>query len=71
MFKNSSAFSLHIESIASSKRISHMDAVLQYCQENYIEPDDIKSLVNKTLRDKIENDMIEANMLPRRATLEV
>lgn len=71
MFKNSSSFSLHIESIASSKRISHMDAVLHYCEENFIEPDDIKSLINKTLRDKIENDMIEANMLPRRATLEV
>lgn len=71
MFKNASAFSLHIEQIASSRRISHMDAILHYCAENFIEPDDIKSLVNKTLRDKIENDMIEANMLPRRATLEL
>lgn len=71
MFKNASSFSLHIEQIASSKRISHMDAILHYCAENFIEPDDIKTLVNKTLRDKIENDMIEANMLPRRATLEL
>lgn len=71
MFKNAASFSMHIEEIASSKRISHMDAILHYCAENFIEPDDIKTLVNKTLRDKIENDMIEANMLPRRATLEL
>lgn len=71
MFKNSTSFSLHIENIAAAKKINHMDAVLAYCEENFIEPDDVKSLINKTLRDKIENDMIEANMLPRRATLEV
>jgi hypothetical protein len=71
MFRNSASFSLHIESIASEKRISHMDAVLLYCEENFIEPNDVKNLINKSLRDKIENDMIEANMLPRKATLEV
>jgi len=71
MFKNSSAFSLHIESLAAEKKISHMDAVLKYCEDNFIEPEDVKTLINKTLRDKIETDMIEANMLPRRATLEI
>lgn len=48
-----------------------MDAVLKYCEENYLEPDDIKSLVNKTLKDKIEMDMREANLLPKQATLDV
>lgn len=48
-----------------------MDAVLLYCEENYIEPDEIKSLVNRTLRDKIEIDMREANLLPKQATLDV
>lgn len=71
MFKNAAAFSLFIEELSSTKRISHMDAVLQYCQENYIEPDEIKSLINKTLRDKIEVDMREANLLPKQATLDV
>lgn len=71
MFKNSTAFSIHIEEIASNKRITHMEAVLDYCTQNFVEPDEIKSLINKTLKDKIENDMIEANMLPRKATLEL
>lgn len=71
MFKGASAFSLHIEEMAQKHRISHMDAVLKYCEENYLEPDDIKSLINKTLKDKIEMDMIEANMLPKQATLDI
>lgn len=71
MFKNAAQFSLHIEQIAVSKRCSHMDAVLAYCEENFIEPDEIKSLINKPLRDKIEIDMREANLLPKQAKLDV
>lgn len=71
MFKNAAQFSLHIEKIAVEKRISHMDAVLMYCEENFIEPDEVKSLINKPLRDKIEIDMREANLLPKQATLDV
>lgn len=69
MFKGASSFSLHIEEMARQHRISHMDAVLKYCADNYLEPDDIKTLVNKPLRDKIEMDMRELNMLPKQATL--
>lgn len=71
MFKNAAQFSLHIEQMAAQKRMTHMEAVLKYCEENYIEPDEIKSLINKPLRDKIEIDMREANLLPKQATLDV
>ena len=71
MFKNAASFSLHIEELARKHRVSHMDAVLKYCEDNYLEPEDIKSLINKPLKDKIENDMREANMLPKQATLDV
>jgi hypothetical protein len=71
MFKGASAFSLHIEELSKTHRISHMDAVLKYCAENFLEPDDIKSLINKTLKDKIERDMREANLLPKQATLDI
>jgi cell division ATPase FtsA len=71
MFKNASAFSLHIEELATKKKMSHMEAVLLYCEENFIEPEDIKNLINKTLKDKIESDMRAVNMLPKRATLDI
>lgn len=71
MFKNAAQFSLFIEQIAAEKRMSHMDAVLKYCEENFLEPDEVKSLINKTLKDKIEVDMREANLLPKQASLDV
>lgn len=71
MFKSAAQFSMYIEKFAHERKMSHMDAVLKYCEENYVEPDDIKHLINKSLRDKIEVDMIGENMLPKRATLEI
>jgi hypothetical protein len=71
MFKNAASFSLFIEDIVKQKRVTHMDAVLKYCADNYIEPDEIKSLINKTLKDKIEQDMRDANLLPKQATLDI
>lgn len=71
MFKTSNEFSLHIERTAREKRINHMDAVLDYCKENFVEPEDIASLINKSLKDKIEMDFREANMLPKQAQLDI
>ena len=71
MFKNSNDFSLHIEQLVRDKKISHMDAILQYCKENFIEPEDIAKLVNKSLKDKLEVNFREENYLPKQAKLDV
>jgi hypothetical protein len=71
MFKTSNEFSLHIEKQARERRMSHMDAVLQYCKENYLEPEDVVRYINKSLKDKIEMDFRDANMLPKQAQLDV
>lgn len=71
MFKNSNEFSLHIEQIVRDKNISYLDAVLQYCKENFIEPEDIAKLVNKSLKDKLEVNFQDDNYLPKKAKLDV
>lgn len=71
MFKSSNEFSLYIEKTAKEKRMTHMDAVLQYCKDNFLEPEDVVSLINKSLKDKIEMDFRDANMLPKQATLDI
>jgi predicted oxidoreductase len=71
MFKTANEFSLHIETIVKEKRVNYMDAVLCYCKDNYLEPEDVASLINKSLKDKIEMDFREANYLPKQATLDV
>lgn len=71
LFKNATEFSLHIESIAKAKRLSHMDAVLDYCKDNQIEPEDVQRLISKSLKEKIAQDFMELGFLPKTATLDI
>lgn len=71
MFKNANEFSLYIEQVVQEKRLSYMDAVLDYCKENYLEPSDITKFINKSLKDKIEIEFQEMNYLPKTAKLDV
>lgn len=71
MFDTSKEFSLYIDSVVKEKRISHMDAVLYYCKENFIDPQDIKKLINKSLKDKIKVNATELNYFPKPATLDL
>jgi hypothetical protein len=52
-------------------KMTYMDAVLEYCKENYLEPEDVSKLINKSLKDKIEMDFRELNYLPKQAQLDV
>ena len=64
-------FSLEIENIAKDKKISHMDAVLHYCEKNDIEFDSVSRLITKGLKEKIEANARELNFLPKTATLPI
>lgn len=71
IFKTTNEFALYIEEIVAEKSISHMDAVLLYCEKNFIDPEDISSMINKNLKQKIELNMIEMNLLPKKGTLDI
>ena len=62
---------LQIEKRASKKKITHMEAVLDYCNEKEIEPDQITHLINRNLKDKIKMNAQDLNFLPKTATLPV
>ena len=56
-------FALIIEYIVKSKRISYIDAILEYCKDNEIDPSNTKSKINKTLKEKIAFEAQNLNML--------
>jgi|TARA_B100001971_G_C17894337_1_gene384675 hypothetical protein len=64
-------FALEIENIVNEKNISHMEAVLWYCQKQEIELESIGSLVSKGLKEKIEANARELNFLPKQAQLPI
>ena len=64
-------FAIKIEQIVSKGGITYMDAILDYCEKNQMEPDAIAPLISKPLKETIEADARELNFLPRVATLPI
>ena len=62
---------MNIENLVKEKNITHMEAVLDYCRRNNLEPDTVGSLISKSLKDKIEANARELNFLPRQAQLPI
>ena len=60
-----------IENIVKEKDITHMDAVLWYCEQEGLELEGINSLISKALKEKIEANARELNFLPRQAKLPI
>jgi len=60
---NSKEFSLKIESIVKEKKISHMDAVVWYCDENDLDTSQVSSLISKSLKEKIQLEATNLRML--------
>ena len=67
----STIFTNTIENIVKEKQITHMEAVLHYCEKEGIEPQTVKSLISKGLKEKIEANARDLNFLPRQAQLPV
>jgi len=67
----SKIFTLTIENIVKEKSITHMDAVLWYCEQEGLEPDDLGTLISKGLKEKIEANARELNFLPKQAQLPI
>ena len=56
-------FSLEIEKVALEKKITHMDAVVWYCEKNELEPESVARLLTKGLKEKIEANARDLNFL--------
>ena len=69
--QTSKTFSLEVEKIAKEKNITHMEAVLEHCREQQLEPDSVTRLISKSLKDKIEANARDLNFIPRQAKLPI
>ena len=67
----SKTFSMNIENLVKEKNITHMEAVLDYCKRNDLEPDTVGNLISKSLKEKIEANARDLNFLPRQAQLPI
>ena len=49
--------------MVKEKKISYIDAILEYCKTHEIDPSNTKSMINKTLKEKVAYEAQNLNML--------
>ena len=57
------SFSIKIEEISNELKISYMDAIVWYCEENEIEVETAAKLINYKLKDTIAYEASKLNMI--------
>ena len=68
MLLNSKRFGLLIEDIVKTKKISYMDAVLHYCENNDLDTGSINTLINKSLKEKLKLEAENLNLIQKSDT---
>ena len=62
---------LTIEEIVKNTELSYMEAVLDYAKKSEIEPEAMAKMLNQSIKDKIEVEAQNLNMLKRTAKLPI
>ena len=70
-FRSSNEFSIYIDECVFSKKITYMDAVINYCTEMEIDVESIGSLINQKLKEKIQVEAEQANLIKPRGHLPI
>lgn len=68
-FLNRQKFSALIEETVLKNKTSYMDAIIDVCEKNLIDIEDVKKFLSQSIRDKLEAEARELNYLPRQNTL--
>jgi hypothetical protein len=62
---NKEYFCLLVENSVKKKSQPYMDAVLDICEEHSIEPERVSTLLNMSIKDKIEAEARDLNYLEK------
>ncbi len=56
-------FTLAVEELVIEKKLSYIDAIVYFCQENHIEPESVKGLITPPLKEKIKAEAVGLRVL--------
>ena len=69
--QTSAEFYTKIVKLVQDTKLSYMDAVLHYCDQNNMEPETAAQLVNTKLKAQIREEAEVLNFLPKTAKLPI
>lgn len=60
---NKKRFQGMVEDTVKYKRVNYLDAILILCEENQIDPEDVKKYISPIIKDKLEADALRLNFI--------
>jgi len=69
-FLNRSKFTKLIEESVTKNKISYMESILDICDKNDIDPEDVKKFVSPIIKNKLEAEAMALNFLPKENSLD-
>ena len=69
--QTSAEFFTKIQTLVQETKLSYMDAILHYCDQNGLEPETAAQLVNTQLKAQIREEAEELNFFPKTAKLPI
>ncbi len=70
-FLNEVTLQQNIERIVKEKRLTYLEAMIYFLEENDMEPEQVKKLISSNLRDKIRLAAVDDGLLKAGATLPI
>lgn len=58
-----------VERMVNTEEVTYAEAICNICADNGLEPEDIVPIISSSLRDKLENEAMRVNRLPKRSSL--
>lgn len=68
-FMNRAKFSKMVEEQVIDKKLGWIDAVVEVCGKNNMDPEDVKKFISPVIKEKIEAEAMKLNYLPRQNEL--
>ena len=56
-------FTTSVEELVIEKKLSYIDAIVYFCQQNHLEPDSVKGLITPPLKETIKAEAVSLRFL--------
>ncbi len=64
-------FALIVDELVRTKHLTHMEAIIYYCEQNLMEPEQVTKWIDRSLKEKLQADAEALNYLPKTSRLPV
>jgi len=65
-FRSPNEFANFIEQMVARYNIQYMEAVIKYCTEMEVDLESVGPLINKKLKEKIQQEAVKANLMKQK-----